>query len=339
MLRRSKIAKRIPLFDPSPSDESEYFVHANCAIYLLRVLEKFPTINREVIKMTAWVLGANIRGAFNYLMQEMSPRERSRYNEDLEDMIDDPDEIARIIIKFLRRSKKALTENFYGHMIHLLQNRVSELNYHNRSEDAKKIADLKKMFNLTEQETDFCRFQYIVSMWQEPDEYFVDHLNCNAISGRKYLSAILQLNDHDLTGVLEGTLSRIDFYEIERHFFTIKEEFLDFFRQPSSKWLTGNLYRAVSRKAIPLESHLVDAKQTNHVLNLLKAASKESVHILLYGPAGTGKTSYALGITKSLGVKAYEILREQESCYHRLLEDDKCRRRIGDHYRRGRQSA
>jgi len=292
-------------------DKNERFVLRKCAIYLDRLLDAYPLADRDTIKLVAWVMGPEMISIGQVLLERMSPKEKQKYKQDIEENILDPDEAADSICRILRHPGKKRTTSFVIAVRDVLERRYKALAYAGRSDTEKKLDVLAKMFCLSEQEKVLVEFLYIISAWRQGEDYFVDHLRCQDISGRRYLKMILQMTDREMTDALSGTLTRIEFYEMGKHSFTLADDFLDFFQKPSNELLAKNYFVRFSRKTIPLENHLIDPKVTDHLLNLLKVKRESPNHILLYGPPGTGKTSYALGLAQKLGIPAYEILREE----------------------------
>ncbi|MBU4581162.1 MAG: AAA family ATPase [Proteobacteria bacterium] len=294
-------------------DKNERFVLRNCAVYLDRLLGAAPLADRETIKLLAWVMGPEMIDLGQILLERMSSKEKQKYEQDIEENILDPDEAPDSICRILRQSGKKRTTSLINAVRNLLARRYKALAYAGRSDTEKKLVVLAKMFSLSEQEKVLVEFLYIISAWQQGEDYFVDHLRCQDISGRRYLKMILQMTDREMTDALSGTLMRIEFYEMEKHTFAISDDFLAYFQKPSNELLAKNYFVRFSRKTIPLENHLIDPKVTDHLLSLLKVKRESPNHILLYGPPGTGKTSYALGLAQKLGIPAYEILREEDN--------------------------
>ena len=175
------------------------------------------------------------------------------------------------------------------------------------------MAAIQKMFNLTDKETEYCLFLFIITAWSPAREFFDDYLDCRSFSGRQYLRVILNLSWRDLDDVLKGTLFRIGM--IERDFsyeISLNDEFLDLFQNPSFELASKNFFRPIPDTGLPLEHHLVRKEETELILALLKEKPKTSTHILLYGPPGTGKTAYAQGIAREVGVPAYEIITDDK---------------------------
>lgn len=292
-------------------DKNERFVLRKCAIYMDRLLGAYPLVYPETIKLLAWVMGPEMISIGQVFLERMSTKEKQKYEPDIEENILDPDEAPELIFRILRQSRKTHTTSFITDVRDLLERRYKTLAYAGRSDTEKKLDVLANMFCLSGQEKVLVEFLYIISAWRRGEDYFVDHLRCQEISGRRYLKMILQITDKEMAAALSGTLARIEFYEMDKHSFTLTDDFLDFFQKPSNELLAKNYFVRFSRKTIPLENHLIDPKVTDHLLSLLSIKRESPNHILLYGPPGTGKTSYALGIAQKLGIPAYEILREE----------------------------
>ena len=295
---------------PLSLDKNERYIIVQCADYMIRLLDRVWMMDRETMRILTWILGRDMSEAGSYLVSRMSEREKKRFELDFEDELEDPEECPSLLSRIIRQSPRKRVQNFYPLLMSLLEKRIKTLSYKGSCEAEKKLSQFRTMFKLTEQEDDFCRFLYSVTMWKPPEEYFIDHLECHSPSGRRYLTTILDVNERGFQRVLSGVLARIGFYEMDQYKLAVSDEFHDFFQKPASQWTSKHLFIPVSRKVIPLESHLINTRHTEHILNLMSTKGKEPIHILLYGPAGTGKTSYAHGIARKTGVPSYEILRD-----------------------------
>lgn len=286
-------------------DKNERFILRHCAIYLDRLLAAYSLIDSETITMLAYVLGPEINGIEKALKKGMSLIECEELGLDMDDDTSDA------IYKILRHAGKKAQREFIAISRSAIATRDKALAYAGKSETEKKLDTLEKMFGLNNEEKTLAMFIYINTVWHQAESYFVDHLSCQGIFGRRYLKTILQMNDLELNRILSGTLARIGYFEMDRHSFTLSEDYLFFFQKPVSDLLKKKDFARFSAKTIPLENHLVEPAVTDNILNLLKTKQKSANHILLYGPPGTGKTSYALGLVQKLGIPAYEILQEE----------------------------
>ena len=326
-------------------DKNERFMLRRCAVYLERLFDANPLGDRETVSMLVSVLGMEITTIVEALLEKVCASkkdnllseiaekldESDKAHDRLNDMLkkegrnagrlleflienaEDPEEASDPICGILKKGGKKVWHAYVEASRKALLRRVTALSYSGYSDAEKKLRDLEKIFNLTEQEIVFAEFTYIVSLWQQGDEYFVDHLRCHEIFRRRYLKTILQMTDRELTNVLSGTLKRIEFYDMDRHSFGLTEDYLTFFQNSSAHFPIGKYFTRFSRKSIPLESHEIDSSIMENILKLLKVKQKSANHILLYGPPGTGKTSFALGLAKKLGVPSYEILRDESN--------------------------
>lgn len=292
-------------------DKNERFVLRKCATYLDRLLGAYPFTDRQTIELLLWILGPEVIEIGKLLLNKMSPKEKAKYASELEEDLLDPEESSDLICRILRYMGKKVLEAFMTVRRTTLERRHKTLAYSGQSDIEKKLGILSKMFSLSEQERVMVEFLYIISALRQGEDYFVDHLHCQDISGRRYLKVILQMTDREVTTALSGTLTRIELYEMDKRSFNMKDDYLDFFQKPSNEMVAKNYYSRFSRKTIPLENHLIDPKITDHLLTLLNVKRESPNHILLYGPPGTGKTSYALGLAHKLGIPAYEIMREE----------------------------
>ena len=157
--------------------------------------------------------------------------------------------------------------------------KVEELRYRGKSDLEKNLDVIGEMFDLTEQERRFCTFLFIVSNYDPAETYFVNHLECQKFSGRRYFCNILNISKNALNDILTGKLERIGLFE-----------------NPSSRLISKNFFVRLNHESIPLEHHFVGEKKIEHSLALLREKPKTSTHILS-GPLtnanvfSSGKTS------------------------------------------------
>ena len=158
----------------------------------------------------------------------------------------------------------------------------------------KNIESIQKMFGLTDKEKNYCLFRFINTSWRRPKDFFEDFLNCSEFKGRQYILAILNITSRDLNAIRSGTLAKIGMINFD-YSEEIEDEFLELFQNPNSKTVSKNFYSKLPQKCLPLKYHMIDHEKTDYVLALLKDKPKSSTHIILYGQAGTGKTSSSTG--------------------------------------------
>jgi len=303
------ISKNIPVIDPL--DKNECFVIRTCSIYLERLLTRYSLVNKESVALLQWILGPKIEEVALYLLDQIPFDERQRFEEDLAECNIYPGEYPQTIIRILRNLPKRQHSLFHQHILQLLRKKISGLKYRGKSEIEKNIESIQTMFGLSNEETRYCLFRFINTAWDIPKDFFEDFLKCSEFNGRQYFLPILNITARDLNDIRSGTLSKIGMINFD-YSQEIEDEYLELFQNPDSKTVSKNFFLKVPSTCLPLEHHMIDEAKTDYILSLLKNRPLTSTHILLYGQPGTGKTSYAHGLAKTLRLPAYEIIKGDE---------------------------
>ena len=294
-------------------DKNECFVFNKCILYLRRHLKRNFTLDRETMEILCWVLGNEMEQIGGYLLDFIDYDQRGEIEEEFIECGTDHDEYAYVLINILKRIGNYQFNKFQRFIFNLLEQRIKNFKYRGASDIEKNISNLRKMFKLKDQEIELCTFLFIISTYNAPETFFDGHLSCTKFSGRKYLINILGLSHSKINEVLSGTLKRFELLEIDKFNIELNDEFVCMFQEPSDRIFSKNFYSRIPRNTIPLNYHFIDQEQIQHILQLLKKKPVTSTHILLYGPQGTGKTSFAYGLLRKLGIPTYEIIRSKEN--------------------------
>ncbi|MBW2630503.1 MAG: ATP-binding protein [Deltaproteobacteria bacterium] len=293
-------------------DRDEKFMMRKCATYLNLLLESYNLIDSETFDLLNWVLGPNMEKIRGYILSRLDETQREKFEEELLDSKFDERSYSSAAKKIMQSPKKKGFSELNGFIQSVLRSRIRKLTYKGASGIEKNLSLFKKMFNLTEQETEFALFFFVIDVCDPSTNFFDLYLHCDMFIGRKYLATLLQSSQRELNQILNGTLSRIDFFEMDQ-FIKLSSEYRSIFQNPSGETFSKNFFTRILQKAIPLESHLIDWRHTEHILKLLGKKPETSTHIVFYGPPGTGKTSYAHGLVQKLGLPAYEVVRDEEN--------------------------
>ena len=293
-------------------DRNEQFIMKKCAMYLDRLLDRYDLIDDETFDFLNWILGADIEKIGRYLVSRLKESDRETLEEDLFESGFDSRAYLKAAKKTGQGSRKSSLSGLKTVIQNTLKAKIRNLQYHGASGIENNLSALKKMFDLTDQETEFTLLFFIINAYEPATGFFDRHLHCDAFMGRKYLTTLLQINQKELNEILSGKLFLIEFFQMD-DYIAFTSDFRDLLQNPSGKKFSKTFFTGISRKSIPIESHLIDKKQTEHILRLFKDKPETSNHILLYGSAGTGKTSYAIGLAERLGIPAYEIVRGDDN--------------------------
>jgi len=292
-------------------DKNERFILRQCAIYLERLLAVYPLVDIDTIEILTHVLGRSISVVEKALRSKTAFTRQNGILFDPDDEISEQDDVSDAIYQMIRHAGKKTQKEFISISRDALAKRYKSLAYAGKSEMEKKLDTLSKMFALSAGEKAFALLLYITTVWEKADSYFVDHLHCQDLFGRRYLKVMLQITDSELNRILSGTLARIEYFEFNNHSFNLNDDYVEFFQKPINDGLKKKDFVRFTGRTIPLENHLIDPSVTENILNLLKIKRASSNHILLYGPPGTGKTSYALALANKLKIPAYAVLEDE----------------------------
>jgi len=293
------------------SDKNEQFILKNCVKYLQRHFKRYPSFDNETLKIIVWTLWQETELIFKFLTDEMDKMQKAQFKEELYEIEYETDDYTDFISRIVKNMNSSRRNRFARQIINLLDNRHRCPGYRGKAEIEKNVSALKKMFNLTEQEVEFIVFLFILTVYENPQDFFVTYLACNKIVGRKYLTNILGLSKVELNGILSGTLKEIGFFEMDRFDLQVEDDFLGLFQNPSDQKYSQQFYLKIPPGTVPLDHYFISTDERNHILSLLEKKPKTSTHILLYGPPGTGKTSFVYSLADRLGIPGYEIVRDE----------------------------
>lgn len=295
------------------ADKNDRYVLKHCLVYLQRHLNRFPSCSRETCKMLVWTLGQDTERLVDFLTDHYERKQGQNFRKELMESDLDVDDYADFIAKLLPGIMGRSRRKIFQQIQDLLGSRQRSVSFRGRADFEKNIKAVERMFSLTREETEFITLLFIISIYEQPQEFFVSHLECQKIIGQKYLTNILGVNSTQIHKLMTGKLKKIGILDIDTYDLKIEDEFLTLFQNPNDKKFSQNFYFKIKPGSVPLGNYFFKKEQIGHVLKLLQKKADTSTHILLYGPPGTGKTSFAYSLKKHLKDPAYEIVRGDEN--------------------------
>ena len=296
-------------------DKSDRLIVQKTLTYMHRHLSSFPAMDLDEDFFSLLSSGVNnsLEDIIDRILTGFSSRQMNDYEDIISSCIEMASDFENIMPYVIEKAPKPLARKIHQVLLDVLAERIKSLDYKGQSELEKILQSIKQMFNLTDHESDFCLFLYILYANAKLKYFFMDELNCQKLNGRKYLASALELTKTQLNKVLKGTLLKIGFIEIGPDNLSIDSDFMFLFEGIGGSNIIKQFFSKLSKNTIPLDHHLTVQNETGDVLELLKTNSKTATHILIYGSPGTGKSSFAKGIAKELSIPAYEICKHDDN--------------------------
>ncbi len=293
----------------SDLDKSQRFMKTKLATYVDRLMARQPKLDLEILAMLHWLIGPEIlETGVEQIMALLTAPERLRFDEEIQDYLFDSYEFANALMRTIRGTRRNLEDSVRRLFRKMLHQRLVALQYPGKSQVENSAALFQKMFKLNDLESEICLFLSIIQVWDEARRLFEGHFGCERFEGRNYLAIVLKATDAEIASALNGKLAQIGILESDRgNSVCLEASFHQLLTTASQSDLRTEFFKKVDPNPVPLDAHVVDPLATQHLLSLLGTKTESSTHVLLYGSPGTGKTSYALGLAKELGLPVYLV--------------------------------
>ncbi len=303
--RRAENSFGFPLV--TVSDNSEAFLRSRLMTYMQRVMNQNLELDEDIFEALYWMLGRE--SCLNYLQSiaKLVPDRECPSQDEFEMALGSKESFAERCTNILRSIPKHDRRFAESAARTSLDERLQQIAYDGTSIFEKNIQEFAKIFNLDDKETELCVFLFTLDTLEYlTGHFFSTELDSRSYLGRKWLAVAIDCPVSDLTKVINGKLRKIRIIEKlgdeELH---LDDSMVKLLTDPTPDQFQTEFFRQFKPDAIPLDSHMVDKKATQLILEMLAHKPQTSTHVLIYGPPGTGKTSYAYGLAQKLGLTVY----------------------------------
>lgn len=306
-----------PALQITPTTPESLFLKKQTASWLLRLLQFELPIDDNFFNLAGWLSGtpedlarrlqegiklpAGARGkekeALKHL-RELSSTPSHRMADALETLFDD--------YAVLRPQIMQVIENLLHAMVET------------RDRTTNPIGGLKKLFRLNEASLQICLFAFGIENFRALEWYLEDQLELGSYNAHRLFSSMLNLTPEALRGEL-ASLRRLGIIEGDTHL-RLNDKLGNAVLNSEDKKPINIFCRPMPRAALPLELFRMPEEDKDHILKLLAHKGGAPMHILLYGAPGSGKTSFAASLVKTLGARAWSV--------NNLVDDDEADRRV-----------
>jgi SpoVK/Ycf46/Vps4 family AAA+-type ATPase len=270
------------------------YLRQKTASWLLALSQNDMPMDGSFFQCLEWVLGGPsglrrlLPRADNSLIEPRRTYSRNLYDE-LAEMAADPS-LSRHLGQTVREACAALSQG------------SEEDNRFGRGSK-----NLKRVFGLSAQAHRLCEFIFITQSCTPVKAYFDSTLSLTDAHGnRSLLALVLDIPGEDIHDCLEELCLR-GLLSVGYRSLCLPEKLL-FAWENSQKLSEGLFYQPLRGKALPLEAFHLPQEVIRHTCALLKAPGDQPVHILLYGPAGCGKTTFARSLAAALHMRAWTVI-------------------------------
>ncbi|MDR2611400.1 MAG: ATP-binding protein, partial [Deltaproteobacteria bacterium] len=273
------------------------------AYYLARAIRALPLLCAESVEAAFVCIG---EAGARQMLDRLETGLTDRLLKD-EETPDDMELFARLAVRDAARKSSGYRRRFGNALLEALDSHGQgdgDEDAADESEAAVAIARATEIVRLDRVETELLRFLACLDATRELAYCLDDRFEIFHAFSRTLLADVLGYSRAEVSQALTGRLQALELVRTTGpDTYSLGDTFLGF--ADAAGGAEGlPCCRPAEKPQLSEEDFLVDAGTVGMLEGMLRAESDTPTHVLLYGPAGTGKTQFARTLAASLGMKA-----------------------------------
>ncbi|MCK5202565.1 MAG: hypothetical protein KAR15_01785, partial [Desulfobacterales bacterium] len=155
-------------------DKTELFMLKKCLEFLQNHLKRYRYFNKETLEFLCWAIRPEREQIGELLLNQIQDEHREKFEAEISDPDLDSDDFGDLIARMFLKIKPRNAKRTYHHIMKSIGSVYSQIRCSGKSEIEKNMTDLKNMFNLTDQDIEFCFFLFITYSYEEAETFFIN---------------------------------------------------------------------------------------------------------------------------------------------------------------------
>lgn len=171
---------------------------------------------------------------------------------------------------------------------------------------------LQYVFGLDKESIDFCEFLFMNRTFRSIERYFEDDLNVFSFGATDFMAHFLGVPTSKCRQIIQQLIN-LGIAEYKNRSLVLNDTIKEFWDEADPKIISDSFCSPLKGEILPLECFNLPEEYISHVRELLLQPGDRPVHILLYGAAGTGKTTFVRSLAAVCGLPAWVVSAPQNS--------------------------
>lgn len=312
MARRHRYCSSVAI--PSTMGSETLYARKQVASWLLRLLDNSVSYDDNLFLCVAWCMGGSTPFAKELQKVLAKMPQKADVSTVLDTVQEDPPNSLPRALEMLADNNATLhgvlRESIQVLCHNIVTKKTTAKANNSKSPFLTTQKQLKSTFGIDKHAYSFCEFVFLLQSYPVIERYFEDTLEVFKAHQRYTLAHMLNMPLSQLHNS-KKYLNLIGVIEEKSYAPRINDAFLTFWEDPSPS-MASLFCRSLDKKTLPLDSYFIDNDKIGHALSLFQCDDANPKHILLYGYAGTGKTSFAKSLVNELGVKGWAVTSRED---------------------------